>query len=336
MDLALPRPDGLEDAAWASIESYRVRLENAIREKDQALILGTVKDLAEATAKVVLDARGQTIPSNEKFASVVQRAQRVLERQPGVGLAAGPPIRNVAQGASTIVIQLAEIRNQFGTGHGRALQPEVAEEFVHVGIDACLLWVRWALRRLSHLIAGQPSTLVRDLRDGGIFTRNALATRLRAANLPDLEPTEQHLLGVAVAQRAMTGTFMVMEDGVEACASSSDITLWPPDYRTGAVEGLFLDREGYVRTSEWGCHQAGLILAVHPQVVDVLHELSAKFDQAAWSFGFTADHEEREKVVNAMRAVVGILASEEAQSLWLVMAERFTTNPSSRLGLTLA
>jgi hypothetical protein len=115
----------------------------------------------------------------------------------------------------------------------------------------------------------------------------------------------------------MTGTFMVMEDGVEACAASGDIALWPPSYREGLVEGLFLDREGYVRTSEWGCHQAGLTLSVHPRAADVLRELTAKLDQAAWSYGFTADHNEREKVVNAMRAVVGVLASEDAQTLWM-------------------
>ncbi|MGP3916345.1 abortive infection family protein [Nonomuraea sp. 10N515B] len=258
------------------------------------------------------------------------RVRSWISRSPG--RMAAPPVRNVAQGALTIVSQLAEIRNQFGTGHGRAHQPEIAEELVLVGIDACLLWVRWALRRLAHVIIGQPSALVRDLRDGGIFTRNALATRLKAANLSDIEEPDQHLLGVAVAQRAMTGTFMVMADGVEACASSNDLTLWPGGYRAGLVEGLFLDRDGYVRTSEWACRQAGLALSAHPQATDLLKELTEKIDHGAWSYGFMADHEERVKAATAIKAVGGVLVEETAQNLWFALAERFVANPESRLG----
>ena len=102
MDLALSYPASLESGAWASIESYRARLAMALTGNDHALVIGTVKDLVEATAKVVLDVRGETVPSNEKFGTIVQRAQSVLGRQPGVGLAGGPPIRFTANPGSSM------------------------------------------------------------------------------------------------------------------------------------------------------------------------------------------------------------------------------------------
>lgn len=335
MDLELPRPAGLDEPTWASIESYRVRLDKAIQDKDHPLVIGTAKELVEATAKVVLDARGQTVPSNEDFSSVVGRAHVFLDRQPGQGLAKDVPIRNVAQGARTIVNQLPEIRNKYGTGHGRQVQPEVAEELFLVGVDAALLWTRWALRRLEHMIAGQPSTLVRDLRDGGIFHSGELARRLKAANLDHVEPAEQHLLGVAVGQRAMNETYVVRADGVEACGRDANLETWPPGYRAGVVEGLFLDREGYVRADKWGSHHAGLVVAPHPEAAKVLVDLSAKLDHAAWSYHFTTNHDLRKESVDAMRSVMGVLATEEDRQLWSEMANRFTANPGSSLEMAI-
>ncbi|MEU1875753.1 abortive infection family protein [Streptosporangium sp. NPDC020072] len=334
MDLQLPRPAGLDASTWSSIESYRTRLEGALAAQDHALVIGTAKELVEATARVVLDARGQTAPSSADFPSVVNGAHAILDRQPGKGLAKDLPIRNVAQGARTIVLQLAEIRNQYGTGHGRQVQPEIAEEMIFVSIEAALLWTRWSLRRLGHLIDGEPAVLVRDLRDGGVFRSGELTRRLQAANLSALQPAEQHLLGVAVGQRAMNETYVVRTDGVEACATSSDLDSWPADYRAGLVEGMFLDREGYVRADKWGGHYAGLVLAGHPDAVKVLKDLSGKLDHAAWSYRFTTQDDLRKVSVTAMNGVTGLLADEEAQRLWVEIANRFTANPGSRLEMT--
>ena len=73
-------------------------------------------------------------------------------------------------------------------------------------VAATLLWVRWVLRRIEPLILGQPTALIRDLRDGLTFYRGDLTERLRASGLASLEPTVQQTIGSAVAERAMRGT----------------------------------------------------------------------------------------------------------------------------------
>jgi hypothetical protein len=185
MDLELQRPTGLEDRGWASIEDCRERLCRAARDQDRPLVIGSAKDLVEATARVVLLARGETVASGEDYQRVVNRAHAALERQPGAELAADLTISSIATATKKIATQLRELRNRYGTGHGRAVAPEVAEELVLVSVDAAMLWCRWALRRLQHLIAGAPSTLAYDL-EHGIFRAGELAARLTAANLPDL------------------------------------------------------------------------------------------------------------------------------------------------------
>jgi hypothetical protein len=63
MDLELQRPTGLEDRGWASIEDCLERLRRAAQDQDRPLLIGTAKDLVEATAKVVLHARGRQSPA---------------------------------------------------------------------------------------------------------------------------------------------------------------------------------------------------------------------------------------------------------------------------------
>lgn len=58
--------------------------------------------------------------------------------------------------------ELGPMRNQRGTGHGRAVPPDVAVEHGLIACDAACLWCRWALRRLGPYILGDVSALVND------------------------------------------------------------------------------------------------------------------------------------------------------------------------------
>jgi hypothetical protein len=133
--LRLDRPDGLEDATWAAIDGPLQRLNRALAEDERPLVVGTCKDVAEAVAKVVLTARGETVASNEDFQPLMGRAHADLGRQPGRGLATDPQVRDSAQAAEKLINNLPTPRNRFGTGHGRALAPEVAEEVVLLSVD---------------------------------------------------------------------------------------------------------------------------------------------------------------------------------------------------------
>jgi hypothetical protein len=84
------------------------------------------------------------------------------------------------------------------------------------------------------------------------------------ANLPELATVDQRMIGVAVGQRAASGTFVVFEEGVDAAIASGDLGIWPPAYRAGVAEGLFLDRNGYLVLSPRVVGSALEILRVLP------------------------------------------------------------------------
>jgi hypothetical protein len=134
---------------------------------------------------------------------------------------------------------------------------------------------------------------------GGLFRRGTLAERLLAADLPHLEPGDLRLLGVAIAHRAMRDTFVIQEEGVEACASDPRADIWPAAHREGVAEGLFLDREGLIDANIWGVRQAAVILAAHPDAAAVITDLDQKIRAANWSYVFRDDPNRRQAVVAA-------------------------------------
>ena len=102
--------------------------------------------------EVVLAARGEAAATNEDLPKLMTRSQALLDRQPGRGLASDEAVRATAQSALRAISQLPELRNRVGTGHGRALAPPVAEEVALVSVDLTMIWCRWALHRLPHVI----------------------------------------------------------------------------------------------------------------------------------------------------------------------------------------
>src|SRR3712207_6471320 len=86
-----------------------------------------------------------------------------------------------------------------------------------------MLWTRWALRRLGHLLFGMPTSLVNDLDQGATFYSGLRTARLEATGLDRLAEPDQRRVGLAVAQRAMRGTLLAAREGVRACADSDDL-----------------------------------------------------------------------------------------------------------------
>lgn len=237
---------------------------------------------------------------------VLSSAHAALDRQPGKGLAADARIRNIAQGAKTVASQLPELRNKWGTGHGRAVAPEVADELALVAVDGVLLWVRWALRRLHHLIKGRPDLLIRDL-EGATFYRGNLAERPAVACLAEHEETDQYQVGFHIARRALRGTFLIMEEGVEACTESADLDRWPLGYRIGLLNGLLLTEDGLIDATPWSIKQAALLLQTSAdKLTDAIAELAAKLQVANYGIrlGDDAARTEAEAAARDMRAQV--------------------------------
>lgn len=258
--LFLARPTGVRDENWDAVEDAVGRLHRAIDADDLRLSIGCSKELIECVAKIVLELRGEVVSNNEKFGPVLDRAHRALGRKPSEtpeGLAA---LRDISQAMRTLAGKVGDLRNVVGTGHGRAAVPSADLEVALLSVEAATSWARWALRRLGVILENSPTQLASDLVDGAIFTRGVLTRRLQDAGLPSLEESDQRLLGLSVARRAQSDTFLVQEEGVERCAESDDLEAWPLPYREGLVEGLVYDRIGRFDLSLWGVRQLAQLL----------------------------------------------------------------------------
>jgi hypothetical protein len=222
------RPEYLGDDHWFSVETEVTRLDRSLSAGDLVQTIGDMKCLVEAVAKATLDIAGTPADPNAAFDATVKRAHDLLAQQPGHELANESEYGKMATQASKIARNLGNIRNEFGGGHGRARQPTVYPEMVHMALDGGLLWVRWALRRIGLFSEGRPDALIRDLiEEQATFRAGVVRRRLEAANLPALELRHQRALGVAVGQRARRGTFVVRDGGVVAWRESADTeTFW--------------------------------------------------------------------------------------------------------------
>ncbi|MEU7923196.1 MULTISPECIES: abortive infection family protein [Micromonospora] len=319
----LPRPEALGHAAWAAIQDPFQRLRSAVATNDRPLVVGSAKDLVEATARVVLDARGRPAGSGEEFDKVLGDAHREIEYKVGPGVAANAVVRQAANSARKLAGMLRELRNTYGTGHGRSVLPILEDEILETAVDAALLWTRWALRRLQLVLLGSLQPLIADLSTSS-FSIGSLATRLAAVGLPQLEHADQRQLGVAVGQRASRNTFTVRIDGVEACALSQDAVAWPLGYREGVVEGLFLDQFGQLHLDEQARapRLAAEILSPHPERTRILDELAERIYRSAWS------HEVRlmwRQAVSEMDLAQRLLGDRTAEQVWSAISEHIRT-----------
>src|SRR5258708_742243 len=194
MTFELRRPDHLDDACWEAIQSYRSRFETASRLNDRPGVVGTAKDLIECIARSVLLATGVTLGDNAKFSSLIYEAQKALKRQAGSDIGQSEEIRAIANAAQAIATSISPLRNQVGSGHGRSRLADIDDEMIEIVSDATMLWCRWALRRLGHLLAGYPTLLVEELHNSS--NRASLLKHFEAVCLPDQPRDIHHFLGV--------------------------------------------------------------------------------------------------------------------------------------------
>lgn len=97
-------------------------------------------------------------------------------------------VRTVASSARKVAFQVRAIRNDHGTGHGRATITDIDDELATVAVDAGYLWCRWALKRLGHALADEPQWLIETLQTE-TFTKKVLRRQLAAIRMP-CQPAE--------------------------------------------------------------------------------------------------------------------------------------------------
>ena len=196
--------------------------------------------------------------------------------------------------------------------------PDITAEHADLASEAAILWCKWALGRLEPYIAGDVTNLVRDL-DAKVFRRGDLANRLKIANLPQLGPEDQKRLGIAVARRASGGTFVVLEDGIEA-VKPTDAEIWPRGYVLGLLGGMFFTPNGYLDLSGWKVREAARLLAGISDPQPALIELLQGSGRALEHYRSTSDDETRRMIAEEFSQVADLIP-EEARGQWQELAE---------------
>lgn len=98
------------------------RMESSVV-NDPDLAIGTAKELVETCCKTILTERGITIPKSADLPQLVKLTSKELQLTPddipGEAKAADT-IKRLLSNLATITQAIAELRNQYGTGHGKA------------------------------------------------------------------------------------------------------------------------------------------------------------------------------------------------------------------------
>ncbi|MFH1373062.1 MAG: abortive infection family protein [bacterium] len=151
--------DSLKELSGSYLSQQLTRIEAAI-EDDPDLAIGTAKELIETICKSILEKRGEEVPSSIDLPKLVRLASKTLKLTPADisdEARAVETIRRLLNSLATITQGMAELRNQYGTGHGRTatsrgLQPRHAK--LAVGAATALAVFLWETHE-ANLTSGQ-------------------------------------------------------------------------------------------------------------------------------------------------------------------------------------
>ncbi|MFE3028451.1 abortive infection family protein [Nocardia tengchongensis] len=129
------------------------RIEHAVVRDDPALAIGSAKELVESTAKLVLRERDQEFDSGYDLPKLVKLAEESLHLHPAQNRQdpdGTQTIRKVLGAALTITSGIAELRNDYGTGHGRDTAPTgLGPRHARLAVNAARLWCQFMLDTLG-------------------------------------------------------------------------------------------------------------------------------------------------------------------------------------------
>jgi abortive infection Abi-like protein len=139
----------IEQARKASdveaLASMLPRLEDA--DDDPWLAIGTAKEIIEHIAQVVITRSGGQAPKDADLGDLTKGALKALDLLPSEvpdAKKGAESIRRVLQGLVQIVQGTAELRNLYGTGHGRAQLARVYGRHARLVVGAALAWAHFA------------------------------------------------------------------------------------------------------------------------------------------------------------------------------------------------
>jgi AbiJ N-terminal domain 3/Abortive infection C-terminus len=104
------------------ISQQVTRMEGAV-DTDPELAIGTAKEFVESICKTILDERGESYDNKDDLLVLVRKTTKVLQLTPddiADAARAANTIKRMLMNLGTLVQGSAELRNAFGTGHGKS------------------------------------------------------------------------------------------------------------------------------------------------------------------------------------------------------------------------
>jgi hypothetical protein len=98
------------------------RMQDSI-ETDPGLAIGTAKELVETVCRTILEARGESSDGTADLPQLVKKTTKLLKLTPSDipdTAKASETIKRLLSNLASIPQGIAELRNPFGTGHGKA------------------------------------------------------------------------------------------------------------------------------------------------------------------------------------------------------------------------
>ena len=143
--------DNLTDPT--AILEHLDRIAQASARNDPSQAIGSAKELVESTAKLVLSQRGEAFSDANDLPQLVRAAEEALHLHPQQ--ATGTPdgsggVRRILGAAISITSGIAELRNAYGTGHGRGGRvPGLGTRHANLAVNGARLWCQFMLDTLS-------------------------------------------------------------------------------------------------------------------------------------------------------------------------------------------
>lgn len=135
-----PLLDGLEDVAITNsfeLNQHILRIRRAI-ESDPELAVGSTKEMVESVLKNILEANGETV-EREELPQLLKRTQKILKLDPSdiAETARGAElIKRTLSNLGQVITGIGELRNLYGTGHGRSRQSGISPRHARLVVNA--------------------------------------------------------------------------------------------------------------------------------------------------------------------------------------------------------
>jgi hypothetical protein len=159
----LASDENLKDAEKAvekiDVEEHigRIRKSLAI---DPSQAIGSTKELLESVFKAVLHLEGAAIGSDDmpKLWKKVQTALILDPSQIDANTLGADSLRHLLGGLTQVVISVVELRNLYGTGHGKNNAPKLDIESAQLVVAAGTAMASYVIRRHAQIVSGAPRT----------------------------------------------------------------------------------------------------------------------------------------------------------------------------------